>query len=390
MKTRLKTFYSGKSVLVTGHTGFKGGWLTTWLKTLGARIIGYALPPEEGRPNLFSAANLERGVVSIMGDIRDFSSFFEVFKAYEPEILFHMAAQPLVRRSYENPLETYATNIMGTVNVLEAARQTPSVRVVVVITSDKCYENREWIYAYRENDPMGGRDPYSASKGAAELVTASYRDSFFHPDRFDEHYVSLASVRAGNVIGGGDWSEDRLVPDCVRSLVSGQRIPVRNPRAIRPWQHVLEPLSGYLWLALKMHEDPTSHAGAWNFGPTVDGNATVETIVTKVIHEWGSGEWKNVSGPDADARHEATFLKLDCTKARTLLEWSAVLSLDKAIRKTTSWYKHYYFDPDFDAYDFSVRQIETYVNLARHAGIRWTGQNSEGGDNESQDRNIRT
>ncbi|UCH58591.1 MAG: CDP-glucose 4,6-dehydratase, partial [Anaerolineales bacterium] len=269
---------------------FKGSGLTTWLDMLGSRVIGYALTPEKDRPNLFEAANLEHNMASIIGGIRDFPAFTAVFKAHEPEIVFHLAAQSLVRRSYVEPLETYATNVMGTVHVLEAMRQTPSVRVAVIITSDKCYENREWIYAYRESDPMGGRDPYSASKGAAELVTASYRNSFFHPNRFEKHGVSQASTRAGNVIGGGDWAEDRLIPDCIRALIDGQSISVRNPHAVRPWQYVLEPLFGYLRLAKRMWEDPCSFAGAWNFGPYTNGNATVGSVVNRVIREWGSGE----------------------------------------------------------------------------------------------------
>lgn len=370
-----ESFYRGKSVLVTGHTGFKGGWMTLWLKMLGARVIGFSLPPERGRPSLFEAANVAQNMVSILGDIRDFSSLVAVFKAHTPEIVFHLAAQPLVRRSYLEPLETYGTNVMGTVHVLEAVRQTPSVRVVVIITSDKCYENRDWVYAYRENDPMGGYDPYSASKGAVELTTASYRNSFFHPDRFKEHGVSLASVRAGNVIGGGDWSDDRLIPDCVRALSTGESIPIRNAQAIRPWQHVLEPLSGYLWVAVRMLEDPSRYAGAWNFGPNADGNATVRGIVGKVVEEWGSGEWNDLSEHQANGPHEATFLKLDCTKAVNLLGWKPVLSLCECIRTTVAWYRHYYFDPGFDGFTFTVKQIEAYVDMARQADASWTKQN---------------
>jgi CDP-glucose 4,6-dehydratase len=362
MDTPLESFYRGKSVLVTGHTGFKGGWLAVWLKMLGARVIGFSLPPEKDRPSLFEAAHVEQNMVSILGDIRDFSTLSAVFKTHAPEIVFHLAAQPLVRRSYLEPVETYATNVMGTVHVLEAVRQTPSVRVAVIITSDKCYENREWVYAYRESDPMGGYDPYSASKGAAELVTASYRNSFFHPDRFEEHGVSLASVRAGNVIGGGDWSEDRLIPDCVRALVAGQPIPVRNPQSIRPWQHVLEPLSGYLWLAVRMWEEPSRYAGAWNFGPNADGNATVRDVVSQVIEEWGAGEWDDLSEHQSNAPHEATFLKLDCTKAASLLEWKPVLSIRQCVKMSVAWYRRYYFDPDFDGSTFTVKQIADYAN----------------------------
>jgi CDP-glucose 4,6-dehydratase len=259
---------------------------------------------------------------------------------------------------------------MGTVHVLEAMRQTPSVRVAVIITSDKCYENRELIYAYRENDPMGGRDPYSASKGAAELVTASYRNSFFQHVRSEKHCVGLATARAGNVIGGGDWAEDRLIPDCIRALVDNQRIAVRNPYSIRPWQHVLEPLFGYLSLAQRMWEDPSDFAGAWNFGPSVDGNATVGSVVNQVIREWGSGEWEDVSLDQANAPHEASALRLDCTKAATVLDWRPILSLNQSIRKTMSWYRSYYFDPHFDAHSFTVEQIENYTSLATPPNLK--------------------
>jgi CDP-glucose 4,6-dehydratase len=373
---KIESFYRGKTVLVTGHTGFKGSWLTTWLKMLGARVIGYALPPEKDRPNLFDAAHLERDMASIIGDVRDFSSLATAFEAHAPEIVFHMAAQSLVRRSYAEPLDTYSTNVMGTAHVLEAVRRAPSVRVVVIITSDKCYENREWVYAYRENDPVGGHDPYSASKGAAELVTMSYRDSFFHPGKFKRHGVCITSVRAGNVIGGGDWSEDRLIPDCIRALVEGRRISVRNPQAIRPWQHVLEPLSGYLWLAVRMWENPSQYTGAWNFGPTSEGNETVRSIVDKVIAEWGTGEWTDSSSLHEDAPHEANFLKLDCTKAANLLRWRPVLSLNQCIEKTISWYRQYYSNPDFDAHTFTVEQIEFYMKLARQSKILWAVRDS--------------
>ena len=293
MATSLESFYRGKTVLVTGHTGFKGGWLATWLKALGARVVGFALPPPLNEPSFFEVANVQEGMISLFGDVRNLEGLIAAFHAHRPEIVFHLAAQPLVRRSYLEPSETFATNVMGTVHFLEAVRQTKSVRVGVVVTSDKCYENRESGHAFSENDPMGGYDPYSASKGAAELVTAAYRNSFFHPERIAEHGLSLASVRAGNVIGGGDWSEDRLIPDCVRCLVSGKRIPVRNPLSARPWQHVLDPLAGYLWLAVCMWKQPELFAGAWNFGPKAqDNTATVSDIVNLVIQEWGYGEWE--------------------------------------------------------------------------------------------------
>jgi CDP-glucose 4,6-dehydratase len=377
LNSPFESFYKGKSVLVTGHTGFKGGWLATWLKALGAKVIGYALPPENDTPSLFKAAHVDRDMVSIMGDIRDFPSLVGAFKTHAPQIVFHMAAQSLVRYSYAEPVETYDTNVMGTVQVLEAVRQTPSIQVVVIITSDKCYENREWAYAYRENDPMGGYDPYSASKGAAELITASYRNSYFHPDHFDRHGVHLASVRAGNVIGGGDWAVDRLIPDCVRALVKGQRIPVRNPKAVRPWQFVLEPLSGYLSLAHRMWKGPESYDGAWNFGPIAGGNASVQWVVTRLIEEWGSGDWAHIPGPLTAGQHEATFLKLDCTKAATQLRWIPVLSLAHSIRETISWYRGYYSDKDFDVPALMTSQIKAYVKKARHSGLHWAREYSD-------------
>ncbi len=373
-KIPLQSFYRGKTVLVTGHTGFKGGWLTTWLKLLGANVIGYALSPEKDKPNLFSVGKVADNMTSIIDDVRTLSSLADVFESYKPEIVFHLAAQALVRRSYLKPVETYDTNIIGTVNVLEAVRKSPSVRVAVIITSDKCYENREWIYAYRENDPMGGHDPYSASKAAAELIISSYRNSFFQPDKYDEHKVSISSVRAGNVIGGGDWSQDRLIPDCIRALIKGNSITVRNPNAIRPWQFVLEPLSGYLWLAAMMWEEPTRFMGAWNFGPTTDGNAQVHWVVNRVVKEWGSGQWQDVSTDTLNAPHEANLLRLDCTKAATLLKWKPVYSLDKSLQETVAWYHHHHFDKDFDAREYMRGQIESYFNKAFQSGIYWASR----------------
>ena len=366
----MKSFYKGKTVLVTGHTGFKGSWLTAWLKTLGANVIGYSLPPE-CEPSLFSASRVEENITSVIDDVRTFPSLLEVFKSKKPEIVFHMAAQSLVRRSYLKPIETYDTNVMGTVNVLEAIRQSSSVKVAVIITTDKCYENREWTYAYRENDPMGGHDPYSSSKAAAELVTSSYRNSFFNPDKYDEHKVSVSSVRAGNVIGGGDWSEDRLIPDCIRALANNETISIRSPGSVRPWQFVLEPLSGYLWLALRMWEEPVKFPGAWNFGPTTDGNAPVRKIVEKVLKEWGSGEWQDLSAENKNAPHEATLLALDCTKAASLLKWKPTYTLEKSLEETTAWYRRYYVEKEFDALKYMELQIESYHKTAFRLGIPW-------------------
>ena len=371
MNPILTSCFQGRSILITGHTGFKGGWLATWLKLLGGRVVGFALPPAPGQPNLCEAAKVEQNMASIIGDVRDYDALLSTFKAHEPEIVFHLAAQPIVRQSYRQPVETYTTNTLGTVHLLEAVRQTPSVRVVVIVTSDKCYENREWLYAYRENDPLGGHDPYSASKAAAELVVSSYRHAFFSPERFEQHGVSLASVRAGNVVGGGDWAEDRIIPDCMRALAAGERIGVRTPDAIRPWQHVLEPLAGYLWLAARMWQAPLRYAGAWNFGPNPDGHITVRDLVNGIIEAWGSGAWQDLSERQADASHEADLLKLDCTKAVSLLGWRSVLSMSKCIYKTISWYRNYYFEPSCDAYEFTIKQIEDYVYEARQSGVLW-------------------
>jgi CDP-glucose 4,6-dehydratase len=262
-------FWKGKRVLVTGHTGFKGGWLSLWLQQMDAEVCGYSLPAPTD-PSLFVVAHIADGIRSVEGDIRDLEHLKRVVAEFRPEIVFHLAAQPLVRQSYRDPVETYSTNVMGTVNVLEAVRQVGGVRVVVSITSDKCYENREWCWAYRENEAMGGYDPYSSSKGCAELVTAALRNSFFHPDKFAEHGVAVASARAGNVIGGGDWAKDRLVPDMIRAFMCRETVVVRSPNAVRPWQHVLDPLSGYLRLAEKLWESGGEFAEAWNFGPAED------------------------------------------------------------------------------------------------------------------------
>jgi CDP-glucose 4,6-dehydratase len=316
-------------------------------------------------------------MISQFGDIRDSLVLASELQDQAPEIVFHMAAQPLVRRSYEEPAETFATNVMGTVHLLEAVRQAPSVRVVIVVTSDKCYENRGGDSPYRESDPMGGYDPYSASKGAAELVTASYRNSFFHPARFQDHGVSVASVRAGNVIGGGDWSEDRLVPDCIKALVTGKPIPVRNPRAVRPWQYILEPLAGYLWLAVRMWEEPEVYAGAWNFGPDTNGRTNVSKIVTLVIQQWGQGNWEDVSAQHRDRAHEATTLQLDCTKATAQLGWRSILSVREAVVGAVEWYRGCYFDSHFDGRAFTLRQIEAYVDLARSRGLPWAISNMQ-------------
>ncbi len=353
MENSFATFYRGKTVLVTGHTGFKGGWLTAWLKTLGARVIGFSLPPET-RPNLCEAAKIGQDMVSILGDLRELSSISAVFKEHKPQLVFHNAAQALVRRSYQDPVGTYATNVMGTVHVLEAARNTPSVRAIVIITSDKCYENREWVWGYREDEPMGGQDPYSSSKGCAELVTAAYRRSFFCRDG----QAAVASARAGNVIGGGDWADDRLVPDIIRGISSGKTIFIRRPTAIRPWQHVLEPVRGYLLLGQLLWERGASYAEAWNFGPREEDSISVLELAERMTRCWGKGSLtiqQNVGDP-----HEAHYLKLDCSKARARLGWRPVLTIDEAIRLSVEWYRAYLEDAE-SGFQITTTQIRQYM-----------------------------
>lgn len=354
MERSLGSFYRGKKVLVTGHTGFKGGWMSAWLKKLGAHVVGFALPPDT-RPNLFEAASIGSEMTSLFGDIRKPEELQKAFAA-NPEIVIHNAAQPLVRRSYREPVETYATNIMGTVHVLEAARQAGSVRSVVVVTSDKCYENREWSRGYREDDAMGGHDPYSSSKGCAELVTAAYRRSFFQQGPF------LASARAGNVIGGGDWSEDRLVPDIVRGIAEKRPIVIRRPDSVRPWQHVLEPVRGYLTLAKRLWESGKEYAEGWNFGPREGDAVAVADVARRLIGEWGDGELR--IQPEPDAPHEAQYLRLDCTKAKERLAWEPALSLDRALSWTVEWYRSFYANPE-SSRAATDRQIESYMELSK-------------------------
>lgn len=346
--------FKNKTVLVTGHTGFKGSWLCIWLKELGANVVGYALEPYTEKDN-FVVAKLKDKITHIIEDVRDFHKLKKVFEEYQPEFVFHLAAQPIVRESYTNPKETYDINIGGTVNVLECCRLSDSVRVIVNVTSDKCYENKEWIWGYRENDPMGGYDPYSSSKGCSELITAAYRKSFFNPDDFNDHKKSLASARAGNVIGGGDWQKDRIIPDCIRALESNKPIEIRNPNATRPWQHVLEPLNGYLLLASKMYEDPQKFCGGWNFGPNYNSIIPVGKVGDKVVTQWGSGSWIDLSNKNAP--HEAKSLSLDISKAKSYLKWFPLWDTEKAIEKTVDWYKEY---KKKDPYKICIKQIEEF------------------------------
>ena len=343
-------FYRGRKVFITGHTGFKGGWLAFWLQNEGAQVTGLALPART-RQDFFHACGLEQLVDSRIGDIQHRDTLVEAVKQAAPEIIFHLAAQPIVRRSYRYPAATFATNVMGTVNLLEAVRQTPSVQAVVIITSDKCYLNREWEYPYRENDELGGYDPYSASKAAAEIVTAAYRSSFFQEGPL------VATTRAGNVIGGGDWQEDRLIPDCLRFLTKHQPIRVRNPRAVRPWQHVLEPLSGYLELGQQLLQGQRRFATAWNFGPSPEAFITVEQLVEQVIATWGEGTWEKEgqSGP-----HEAGLLMLDSTKARRLLGWRPRWTVEQTVQETVAWYRAAHEGQDMAS--FTRQQIEKYLH----------------------------
>lgn len=356
----LYNFYKGKRVLVTGHTGFKGSWLTIWLQQMGAVVAGIAQDELTEKDNYALAGLSRRLDYDTRADIRNGHWLKEIISDWQPDIVFHLAAQPLVRVSYAYPLDTFETNVIGTINVMEAIRITPSVKVGVMVTTDKCYENKEQLQGYREDDPLGGYDPYSASKGAAEIAIASWRRSFFNPEKYSEHGMSLASVRAGNVIGGGDWSKDRIIPDCIRALENGEDIEIRSPKAVRPWQHVLEPLSGYLLLAKKMWENPTEYCEAWNFGPQNNGIATVWDVASKVVAEYGSGHLKDVSNPKD--LHEANLLTLNIDKAKTRLDWQPRLNLDEAIHYTVDWYKRYTKE---DVYNICAEQIEKYINKSQ-------------------------
>lgn len=349
--------YRGKRVLVTGHTGFKGSWLSLWLHELGAEVIGISLSPES-QPNHWGLLNLAMN--DQRHDIRDISAVHLVFEAARPEIVFHLAAQPLVRRSYRDPLETWSTNVMGTANLLEACRQSSGVRAIVAITTDKCYENHEWPWGYRENDRLGGHDPYSASKAGSELVAASYRSAFFNA----ENAPLLATARAGNVIGGGDWSEDRLIPDLVRAMEQVQSLEIRSPNATRPWQHVLESLSGYLLLGQHLLQGDKTYAEAWNFGPEPEGNRTVSEVLGKLNTHWSSLRWHVTEKPQP---HEATLLYLDSAKARSKLHWQPVWNFDTALEKTAGWYRAWLESGKVT----SREQLVDYITAAAQTDVEW-------------------
>ena len=351
------SFYKGKKVLVTGHTGFKGSWLSIWLHELGAEVVGVGLEPYSEKDNFVLSGIGNKIKADIRADIRDGEKMKEIFKQYQPEVVFHLAAQPLVRLSYEIPVDTYQTNVMGTINIMEAIRATESVKVGVMITTDKCYDNKEQMRGYKEDDPFGGYDPYSSSKGACEIAIQSWRRSFFNPEDYGKkHHVSLASVRAGNVIGGGDWAKDRIIPDCIRALEAGKPIEIRSPKAVRPWEHVLEPLSGYMLLAQKMWEHPTEYCEGWNFGPEQESVLTVWEVATAMIRNFGYGELKDVSDPNA--LHEANLLMLDITKAKARLGWKPRLDARQTAILTSDWYKRY---KNENVYSICVDEIKKYI-----------------------------
>lgn len=352
------SFWNNKKILVTGHTGFKGAWLCEWLLALGSKPSGYALPPST-KPALFDQLGLAKRITHTLGDIRELNQISAFMQAADPEIVFHMAAQPLVRYSYEAPIETYAVNVLGTAHVLEACRTLPSLRAVVVITTDKCYENREWHWGYRENEPLGGHDPYSSSKACAELVTTSYRRSFFGKGN-NANAANVASARAGNVIGGGDWAADRLIPDAVRAFEAGQPVEIRYPDAVRPWQHVLEPLHGYLRLAEALcGKEGDRYAEAWNFGPAERDAQPVRCVVDRLSALWpGAPGWRAPAGAHP---HEAGYLKLDCARAHARLDWRPALSLDRALQLTADWYLTHTRGGDLRA--ATRRQLDEYTQL---------------------------
>lgn len=363
MQTLFGGIYKNKTILVTGHTGFKGSWLAYWLKEMGAKVIGYSLEaPSE--PNHISLLNLN--ITSIIGDIRDLDKLNQAFATYKPDAVFHLAAQPLVRLSYENPIETYETNVIGTLKVFEACR-TNGVKAIVNITSDKAYENREWVWGYRENDPMGGYDPYSSSKGCADILASSYRSSYFNLSEYKKsHNTLLASCRAGNVIGGGDWAKDRLMTDIMLSVSQGKKVNIRNPNATRPWQHVLEPLSGYLAIGQKLLEENAEFGEAWNFGPSDEGSISVEEVVNHVKKYWDKIDYELTRDPHQ--LHEANLLKLDCSKAHISLQWKDVWESETTFEKTVLWYKNFYENGTIS----TAKDLSDYIADAKAKNLLWT------------------
>jgi CDP-glucose 4,6-dehydratase len=353
-----KEFWQGKKVFISGHTGFKGSWLSMWLNYLGAEVYGYSLPAIN-EYNLFDIAEVEKITKSYIGDIRNLEFLKQSFRECKPEIVFHLAAQPIVRKSYKIPIDTFSTNIMGTANILEAIRDFDSVKSVVIITSDKCYKNNEWLWGYRESDPLGGHDPYSSSKACAELITSSYRDSFFNINNSDAHAAKIASSRAGNVIGGGDWADDRLIPDIIRSIQKNNVLMIRNPNAIRPWQHVLEPLSGYMLLAEKLYAQDISFTEAWNFGPTESNIRSVSSLIELFSELWGK-KFNYIFESHLNSSHEAIQLKLDSSKANFSLNWKPKWDFEETIKRSVLWYKA--FMSKDNMYAYSINEIQDYQN----------------------------
>lgn len=359
--------YNGRRVLVTGHTGFKGSWLVTWLLSMGAEVIGYSLPEPPTEPSNFVVSGLSDRIEDVRGDIRDFDAVLGTIESYRPEMVLHLAAQPIVLRSVEMPKITFDTNAGGTVNVLEAIRRTDSVRAMVSITTDKVYENQEWLWGYRESDRLGGHDPYSASKAMAELVVASYRSTFFAPETYEDHGVAVGTVRAGNVIGGGDFADFRLVPDCMKALMDGTPIGVRNPLSVRPWQHVLEPLSGYLWLAVRLLEDGPEFGEAWNFGPPEQTGVAAGELAEKLVELWGSGSW--IHTQPGFAKVETGILRLSWEKAAARLGWQPAYPWHQSLGEIVNWFKAY--EAGADMYEVTRDQIGAYTEQARELGTAW-------------------
>ena len=359
----MKSFYKDKRVLVTGHSGFKGSWLTQWLVDMGAEVAGLSLYLPS-KPSLFEGLDLSRSIENFEVDIRNHKQLTKAINSFNPEIIFHLAAQPIVLRSYKEPRDTMETNIMGTINVLEAIRQSASTKVGVIITTDKVYENKNWLYGYRESDTLGGKDPYSASKAAAEITTSAYHRSFFqHEDKL------VVTTRAGNVIGGGDWGENRIVPDCITAWAKGEEVTLRNPRATRPWQHVLEPLSGYLWLATQLYKNHDLAGEGFNFGPDAEEDQSVESLVKELQGTWKNAKWKT-NYIEKEAQKEAGLLRLSCDKATQLLGWRPCLSFEETAKMTATWYKEYYESPKV-ASEMTKSQIKNYTHKAKERGIVW-------------------
>jgi CDP-glucose 4,6-dehydratase len=344
-------FFKDKTVLITGDTGFKGSWLAFWLQKIGANVIGYSLPPKN-KFDHYNLIGLDQKITHIDGNILDYDKLISVFNQYKPEIIFHLAAQALVRLSYDKPQLTFETNVMGSVNVLEAIKNCSSVKSVIYVTTDKCYKNNEWVWGYRETDTLGGHDPYSASKAAAEIIFSSYSDSFFAQKK----NIGLASVRAGNVIGGGDWALDRIIPDCIRALSNNSPIAIRNPNSTRPWQHVLEPLSGYMALAIRLYKNPKEFGGVWNFGPPINSIKSVQELALEVVKVYGKGETKVI---DEGNKHESSILHLNCDKANALLNWMPTWGFSETIKYTVNWYKD--FEKRIDPETITSQNIDNYI-----------------------------